>query len=293
MENSNKKYICKYCGKEFKTFQKLGGHVSCCKLNPLYKEKLYKSTCTRLKNLDVGNPIEEHKLSCEVCGNEYVVTLRKHLFEEGKYKKTCSSYCAHKLTAMNSDLKEKNKKISIANTGKIYETLRKKSKITSKYKFCEYCGKKYEVKSKSKFCCKDCRNKSKYNKLSNIAKKCNFGGYYQNSIKKHHKGNYKGIHCDSSWELAYLVYNLEHNIPIKRCNIKRKYLFEGIEKTYFPDFIINNNQIVEIKGYYDIGAKAKQEQNPDILILFKDDLKQIFDYIINKYGNKFWEVLYE
>lgn len=283
MENSNKKYICKYCGKEFKTFQKLGGHVSCCELNPLRKEKLYKSACTRLKNLDVDNPIEEHKLSCKVCGNEYVVTLRKQLFEEGKYKKTCSSYCAHKLTAMNSDLKEKNKKISESNTGKVY--FRSK---TIKYAKCKYCGNKYIVKT-SKFCSNECR----YKFMRDLAHSCNFGGYNPNSIKNHRKGNYKGIHCDSSWELAYLVYNIEHNIPIRRCNVKRSYIYKDKVKSYFPDFIINDNQIVEIKGYYDCCAKTKQEQNPDILILFKNDLQEIFDYVINKYGNKFWEVLYE
>lgn len=278
-----KKYICKYCGKEFKTFQKLGGHVSCCKLNPIAKEKIKISKQTLQHNLEKTNPIEHHILNCCICGKEYEIKIRKQEFNEGKYKKTCSRHCAAILTAKNTNLEEKNNKIS----NSFY------NKEIKKYRNCDWCGKEYKIISKSKFCCIECRNKSKYNKLSNIAKKCNFGGYYQNSIKKHHKGNYKGIHCDSSWELAYLVYNLEHNIPIKRCNIKRKYIFEGIEKTYFPDFIINDNQIVEIKGYYDIGAKAKQEQNPDILILFKDDLKEILNYVNNKYGNKFWEVLYD
>ena len=34
-----------------------------------------------------------------------------------------------------------------------------------------------------------------------------------------------------------------------------------------------NNEIIEIKGYYDINAKLKHEQNPDIKILFKKDLE--------------------
>ena len=35
-------------------------------------------------------------------------------------------------------------------------------------------------------------------------------------FNKHHgnakQGWYKGIHCDSTWELAYLVYHIEHNL---------------------------------------------------------------------------------
>lgn len=34
----DKKHICKYCGKEFESSRKLGGHVSRCKLNPKTKE---------------------------------------------------------------------------------------------------------------------------------------------------------------------------------------------------------------------------------------------------------------
>jgi glutathione synthase/RimK-type ligase-like ATP-grasp enzyme len=38
----DKKHICKYCGKEFETAQKLGGHVSRCELNPKYKSTIAK-----------------------------------------------------------------------------------------------------------------------------------------------------------------------------------------------------------------------------------------------------------
>jgi hypothetical protein len=34
----DKKHICKYCGKEFESGIKLGGHVVGCKLNPKSKE---------------------------------------------------------------------------------------------------------------------------------------------------------------------------------------------------------------------------------------------------------------
>jgi len=275
-----KKHICKYCNKEFKSGQSLGAHITHCKMNPKSHQNEYQ---IRKKNhLDVNNPIEEHILKCEICGNEYKILIRHNQFEQGKYKHTCSRSCASKLTALHSNLESKNQKIS----QQLY-----KEKI-GKIKKCKWCGKEYLEHGKSNFCSEECRLNSKQNKLSNLAKIYKFGGYHPNSIKKHHHGNYKGIHCDSSWELAYLVYCLEHNIDIKRCTEVRYYTLNKKKCKYFPDFVVNN-QIIEIKGYFDKGAQIKSKQNPDIKVLLYDDLKESLEYTVNKYGNKFWEVLYD
>ena len=235
---------------------------------------------------------------CIICGIE---------FDSKNYRKTCSKSCSCKLGALHTNKEEKNKKISNSfkinnshvsyNKDKHLENGIWKDNLLYKINICKECNKKIMITQKNKrnhfidihFCSNEC--KTKY--FSKLAKERQLGGYEPNSIKKHHKGNYHGVHCDSSWELAYLVYCLEHDIPIKRCNIKRNYIFEGKEKTYFPDFIINDNQIIEIKGYFDKGAKEKQKQNPDILILFENDLKEVLEYVSSKYGNKFWETLYE
>lgn len=166
-----------------------------------------------------------------------------------------------------------------------------------KKQFCKKCGKEFTITEKNKkgyiinksFCSEKC----KHDFFSELAKKNCFGGYVENSIKKHHKGNYKGIHCDSSWELAYLVYCLEHNIEIERCKEKRTYHINGETKTYIPDFLVNKSKIVEIKGYHNNISKQKQKENPDITLLLKNDLKDILKYVTSKYGNNFWEILYE
>jgi hypothetical protein len=62
------------------------------------------------------------------------------------------------------------------------------------------------------------------------------------------QGWYKGIYCDSSWELAFLVYYLDHNKNIKRCEEKREYIFNEETHIYYPDFITDEG-IIEIKGY--------------------------------------------
>ena len=86
---------------------------------------------------------------------------------------------------------------------------------------------------------------------------------------------------------------MEHNISIKNCSEPRTYIIDGKTKKYFPDFIINENEIIEIKGYYDVNAKAKHEYNPGIKIYFKQELKPMLDYTISKYGKNFWEKLYQ
>ena len=285
-----KKHICKYCNKEFKSGQSLGAHIIHCKENPnSYQDKWINKKKEKYEN---ENPSQEYTLKCIVCGKEYKLQLRKKQYEQGIYRKTCCNECSHKLSSLNTNLEEKNKKISKSMLGNIPYN---RSKDFSYYKKCKYCGNIFDTRirnTKSEFCSDECMNKSKHIKLSEIAKKSNFGGYYPNSIKKYHHGNYKGIHCDSSWELAYLVYCLEHNIDIKRCTEVRYYKLNKKTRKYFPDFVVNN-QIVEIKGYFDKGAQIKSEQNPDIKVLLHNDLKESLEYTINKYGNKFWEVLYD
>ena len=289
MEES--KHICKYCNKKFNSGQSLGAHIIHCNMNPNSYQSEFQ--LRKIQNLEKNNPLEEHNLICEICGSEYKILIRHNQFEQGKYKHTCSRSCASKLTALHSDLKSKNNKISKSNKGNIPIN---RNENFSYYKECKYCGKYFDIRirnSKSDFCCDECSNKSKHHKLSEISKKSNFGGYNPNSIKKHHHGNYKGIHCDSSWELAYLVWCLEHNIKIEICKEIRYYKLNKKLCKYLPDFVINDNEIIEIKGYYDKGAKIKSEQNPDIKVLLKNDLIEQLNYVITKYGKEFWKVLYD
>lgn len=102
------------------------------------------------------------------------------------------------------------------------------------------------------------------------------------------KGIYKGYYCDSSWELAFVIYNLEHNISFKRNKEGFKYIFDGIERMYYPDFIILNDIYVEIKGYETERDRTKLKQFPyDIQLLKYDEMKPILEYVISKYGKDF------
>lgn len=97
---------------------------------------------------------------------------------------------------------------------------------------------------------------------------------------------YKGIFCDSSWELAYVIYCLEHNMSIQRSTEKRTYMWQGKMRKYLPDFVVDG-KTVEIKGYTSLQWEAKHAENTDITVLFGPDLEHVFTYVKNKYGKDY------
>lgn len=103
------------------------------------------------------------------------------------------------------------------------------------------------------------------------------------------KGWYKGIFCDSSWELAFVIYHIDHNIPIKRCEEKRPYKYNGKIHYYNPDFIVDN-KIIEIKGFNTKQWQAKMLNNEDIIVLYEENIKPYIEYVKNKYGENYIEM---
>lgn len=286
MTNDVKIYICKYCGKEFSTSQKLGGHISRCKYNPQYNNIINNIKNTKLKK---SNNIERI-LVCEYCGNEYSLMLSDSALAKGKYRKTCSDKCAKCLTASKST-KDRNKKIS--------ESINKfnaEHKKIKKY-ICDYCGKEFtrqgDRKSKT-YCSYSCMLNGRSKKLSIAAKNNKLGGLNPDTTHKNYKrGYYKGIWCDSSWELAFVVYCIDHNIPIKRNYEYKEYIFEDKLYKFYPDFIVNNCDIIEIKGFITPKNKAKIEQIHDVVFIYKKEIQPYIDYVVNKYGVDYYNTLYE
>lgn len=115
------------------------------------------------------------------------------------------------------------------------------------------------------------------------------GGYRKNGGKGK-RGRYKGYWCDSSWELAYLIFHLEHGIPIQRNKEIFLYVKEGKTYKYTPDFIVDGFY-VEIKGW-DMGnnMKEKYEYFPHkekFKLLMENEMKVYLQYTIDKYGPNF------
>lgn len=113
----------------------------------------------------------------------------------------------------------------------------------------------------------------------------NNGGYRLGSGRGQ-KGWYSGIFCDSSWELAYLIFAKDHNFSISKNKEFREYVWEGKIRKYLPDFIVNG-KLVEIKGYKSNQWIAKITANPDVDVLYAAEMKPILEYVNLKYGKDF------
>jgi len=124
-------------------------------------------------------------------------------------------------------------------------------------------------------------------KLSESAKRNGFGGYHKKTGRGRH-GQYKGIWCDSSWELAWVIYHLEHEITFNRNCEKFVYEFQGKKHNYIPDFKLTDGTYVEIKGYLDEKSKCKIDSfNHPLNVFMHKEMIPILNYVRNKYGNDF------
>lgn len=109
-------------------------------------------------------------------------------------------------------------------------------------------------------------------------------GRYKN-VKK---GMYQGIWCDSSWELAWIIYQTDHGIEFTRNEKKFPYVWRRRKKNWIPDFYCNGTY-VEIKGQMTAEVKAKFSHfSLPLVVLFVDDMKPIIEYVVKKHGEKYW-----
>jgi len=123
-------------------------------------------------------------------------------------------------------------------------------------------------------------------------KKLSKCGGYKYGSGRGKKGWYKGYWCDSSWELAWVIYNIDHEITFERNKQGFEYEYNNKKYKYYPDFIIGDTYY-EIKGYVNEKTKYKLSNFPNkLIVLYKDDMKKYLDYVKQKYGNDFIK-LYE
>ena len=226
------------------------------------------------------------EIICEKCKKKF---LRKQ-YNKRCNQRFCSKSCSHSSRSHSLETKRK-----IGNTlrtsvkAHLTRSLTVKPKIN---KTCPICNKMFEVFECSKnriYCSKLCYKNDNNCKYRNVSS----GGYREGSGRGK-SGYYKGIYCQSTWELCWVIYNIDKQIKFQR--------FKGLIKdnniTYVPDFILDDGTIIEIKGYED---PLKVKQKTDIAIkkgfkikvLWGKDLKHIFCYINEKYKTTKYETLYD
>ena len=108
---------------------------------------------------------------------------------------------------------------------------------------------------------------------------------------KPHRGWYKGFWVDSSWELAFLMWNLDHGFEIVRNSKNFPYPYRSGVKYYRPDFIVEGTY-VEIKGVMDSRSKRKIDNFPyPIKVVSQRDIKLYLNYAESKYGKNFFNLI--
>lgn len=219
----------------------------------------------------------EEKHVCERCGK---VMIEK--YGSGRF---CSRSCAN-ARHHSEDTKQKIK-VSFHKTidsRTTEEKLRIRNQIINRHKdeymknpcYCTVCGNlvPYERKNKN-YCSRECAY-------------ANSGGYRQNASYGKF-GTYKGIYCDSTYELAFLIYCLDHNIEIERCTTYFMYEYEGSFHKYYPDFYLpKSDTYVETKGQMTelVYIKAKAVPNNKLLLLDTEALEPVFQYLNSNYPVK-------
>ena len=121
-----------------------------------------------------------------------------------------------------------------------------------------------------------------------------YSNYTRRTPGKFKYGWYNGIWCDSSWELAYLLYCIDNDIKIERNKLGFSYIWEGSVHTYFPDFYLpDSHTFIEIKGYKSKRDEAKIDQfTKTLIVIGANEIKDILTYVQNIYGKQFTD-LYE
>lgn len=108
-------------------------------------------------------------------------------------------------------------------------------------------------------------------------------------------GYYKNIWFESSWELMFIVYCLDHDIQFIRNHRSFEYQYENSKKTYFPDFYLpTTKEYVEIKGVKTEKDEAKWNQFPEKLLIIDEkssEFKEIRQYITKTYSKNYYKIL--
>ncbi len=275
--------ICKYCNINImvKNRYAFAAHVTNCNMNPVKILRQYENEKRRSLNIKIEK-IERLSITrnCIKCNKEFNVRGTEKELNNKKSKKCCSIKCAN--SKSHSEQTKEKIGYSIKNS--------EKHKIASK----NHSKKILENRIKRK--CLVCdeimilrpKDPKKYHIecFKKIA-----GGMRHNSLKQCKCGWYKGYWCDSSWELAFVIYNLDHSIKFERNTKGFEYEYENKTYKYYPDFILEDGTYIEIKGYKSKNSDAKIKAFPfKITVLYKNEIKKYLDYAKNKYGNKFIEV---
>lgn len=106
-----------------------------------------------------------------------------------------------------------------------------------------------------------------------------------------HRGWYKNIWCDSAWELAFVMWNIDNGREIVRNTEDFPYKLYNKTMYYRPDFLVEGTYY-EVKGVLDGRSKRKIDYFPyPIVKIGLKEIKPYIKYAKEKYGTRYYELL--
>ena len=259
-------YTCKFCSKQCKGKQGLSQHENHCVNNP--NRTPYKRDCTEVslqckfcgKQCKNSNSLINHERLCKLNPDRQLTTYEKFGPIEGFNKKGTHAPCwSEGLTKETSDkvaaMSNKIKKFYQTHPG-------------------NFTGRKHSDETKAKIGAKT--------SISNLQK-------FDRPSGKGKRGYYRGIYCQSSWELAYVLFCIDNKVNFVRNKKYFNYVYDGKTRHYFPDFYLpDTDTYVEIKGFFDELSKAKAQQfEGNLEVITEDKMQPILNYVETTYGRDF------
>lgn len=102
-------------------------------------------------------------------------------------------------------------------------------------------------------------------------------------------GVFNNIVWQGSWELQFLIECYNRNILVKRYDLDPiEYWIDKKKRHYFPDYIINNSIIVEIKNPTQLTQTVVKKKKEAAEKIFGDSYIIISDGFINNTSRKLW-----
>lgn len=163
-----------------------------------------------------------------LCGVECVILV--YNFYKRKHQKPLCKNCYREKYCYDKEWREKNSKAQLISQNRP-ETLKKQRAAQKRRHAMPGMKEKYRKIGLKLWEDKNYRNKVIKN--SSIAM----------------NGIYRGITYQSSYELAFIMWSQQKGYKIKRFDLDGiPYKWNGKTHHYYPDFIINDNRIIEVKG---------------------------------------------
>lgn len=264
---------CKFCGKNFTRACGCAQHETLCELNPNKRNNLF--NCRFCGAECKGTYLKQHEECCLENPSRLVFVCQFC----GRISSTRSGHIRHERECkLNPDRRSQSPGVGWSK-GLTKETDTRVAKCAQRVKESReagnfkpsWLGRQHTAAQKQRI-----SEKMRGNTNNNPDK-----------TGRGKKGWYKGFFCASTYELAFVIYCLDHNIPIKKFTEYYSYEYQGKQHKYYPDFIIHDT-ICEIKGFWTelVDVKTSSVTDRPIKVLYRKDLREVFDYIKATYDKE-------